>query len=122
MTTTCSRSTADASSPGIEPPPEVAAVLITGFDRLTLGARDVAARVTVDLNVRLRRLDGGALRPRPQLAIAGTKSENGGSPADRVLESLAAPEVSLSKYRVGVDALHRGGQPDLVEELFVPEH
>lgn len=98
----------------------MAAVLITSFDRLTLAARDVPARLTIDLDVRPARLVGTGVRLRPQLAITETKSEDGESPADRALERLGASQVALSKYRVGVDTLHRGGRPDEVEELFVP--
>lgn len=104
---------------GIEPPESIAATLTTEFDRLTLAARDVPARVTIDLGVRLGRLDGGAVSLRPELAIVETKSADGDSPADRALADLGAAQMSLSKYRVGIDMLDRAGPPDAVEELFV---
>lgn len=105
---------------GIEPPEELDAALITSFSRFTLAHRDGGARLTVDGDVRLSRLDGGALALRPDLLIAETKSEDGNSPADRVLAELQSPEVALSKYRTGAEALLRGGSAAETTDLFVP--
>jgi len=101
---------------GIEPPGELAPVLRTSFDRITLAAREGDARLTVDLGVTLARMDGEAVRLRDDLALVESKSEDGDSPADRVLAELGATSLSLSKYRTGIDALLRRDETGEVEE------
>jgi VTC domain len=90
---------------GLTPPAELAPVLRTCFDRITLAAAEGAARLTCDLGLRLTRMDGHGVRLRDDLVLVETKSEDGDSPADRALDERGAEEVSLSKYRVGVDLL-----------------
>ena len=57
------------------------------------------------------------------LALVETKSEDGDSPADGVLDELGAERIALSKYRTGVDALLRRDETGEVEadapQLFV---
>ena len=58
---------------------------------------------------------------RDGLVLAESKSENGDAPADRALRELGARDVSLSKYRTGIDALVRRdetGDLDGIRELF----
>ena len=50
-----------------------------------------------------------------------SKSEDGDAPADHALRELDAREVSLSKFRTGIDALVRRdttGDLDGIRELF----
>ena len=101
---------------GIKPPGELAPVLRTSFDRATLAAREGDARLTVDVGVTLARMDGEAVRLRDELALVESKSEDGDSPADRVLAELGATSLSLSKYRTGIDALLRRDETGEVEE------
>jgi VTC domain len=107
---------------GIEPPGDLHEVLRTTFDRVTLAAREGGARLTIDLGVTLATMDGGSVTMRDGLALAESKSEDGDSPADRALTELGARPVSLSKYRIGIDALvQRDESGDLAEvrSLFV---
>lgn len=56
---------------------------------------------------------------REGVILVETKSENGDSPADRVLAELGVEPISLSKYRVGmslVGGADGGSQPG--SELF----
>jgi hypothetical protein len=101
---------------GIEPPSELEEVLRTSFRRTTLAARDGGARLTIDRDVTLARMDGEAVRLRDGLALVETKSEDGESPGDRALAALGAREVSISKYRTGIDALVRRDETGEVEE------
>ena len=106
---------------GIEPPAEPAPVLRTRFERATLAHRDGSARVTIDFGVRLERPGGGSVAIRDGLVLVESKSEDGDAPADRALRELGAREVSLSKYRTGIDALVRRdatGELDGIRELF----
>jgi hypothetical protein len=106
---------------GIDPPGELLPILRTSFERVTLAPREGGARVTIDLDVTLERVGGEAVRLRDDLALVETKSEDGESPADRVLAELGAPSISISKYRTGIDALLRRDETgDLAEarELF----
>ena len=107
----------------IEPPDELDPILRTSFRRLTLAAREGDARLTVDLDVRLARMDGRSVRLREDRVLVETKSEDGDSPADHVLAGLSAEAASLSKYRAGIDALLRrdeSGDLDRTRELFGP--
>ena len=100
----------------IDPPGELEPVLRTSFDRITLAAREGDARLTVDLGVKLARLDGEAVGLRDDLALVESKSEDGESRADRVLAERGATPISLSKYRTGIDALLRRDETGEVEE------
>ena len=90
--------------------------LRTSFSRATLAAREGAERLTCDVDVRLRAPDGSAVGLRGDLVLLEAKSEEGDSPADRVLADMGVDPVSLSKYRVGialvgdVDAREQPGQ------------
>jgi hypothetical protein len=91
---------------GVEPSGALRATLRTAFDRVTLAARDDAARVTCDLGVTMERADDGRMtRIRDGLVLVESKSEDGDAPADRALADLGASPVSFSKYRVGIDLL-----------------
>jgi hypothetical protein len=108
---------------GIEPPSELEEVLRTSFRRITLAAREGGARLTIDRDVTLARMDGETVRLRDCLALVETKSEDGESPGDRALAGLGAQEVSISKYRTGIDALVRRdetGELAPARALFAP--
>jgi hypothetical protein len=108
---------------GIEPPSELEEVLRTSFRRTTLAAREGDARLTIDREVTLARMDGEAVHLRDGLALVETKSEDGESPGDRALAELGAQEVSISKYRTGIDALVRRdetGELGAARALFTP--
>jgi hypothetical protein len=100
----------------IEPPDELREVLRTTFDRVTLAAGEGGARLTIDLGVTLATMSGESVRIRDGLALLETKSEDGDSPADRLLAGLGARPVSLSKYRTGVDLLIRRDDSDDLAE------
>jgi len=106
---------------GIKPPSGLEPVLRTRFERVTLAHRRGSARVTIDFDVTLERLRGASVTIRDGLVLVESKSEDGDAPADRLLRRLGAREVSLSKYRTGIDALvcrDATGQLDGVRELF----
>jgi hypothetical protein len=107
---------------GIELPGALGPVLRTGFDRLTLAARDSPGRLTCDLGVAMERLDRRTTRIRDSLVLVESKSEDGRASADRVLAELGCPPISLSKYRVGIDLLverDRSGDLAQTRERFV---
>jgi hypothetical protein len=112
-------STLDAA--GIDPPARLDPVLRTQFERATLAHREGSARVTIDFGVTLGRPGGGSVTIRDGLVLVESKSEDGDAPADRALRKLGAREVSLSKYRTGIDALVRRdatGELDGIRQLF----
>jgi hypothetical protein len=90
---------------GIDAPRDLDPTLRTDFRRLTLSADEGGARLTCDRDLHLTRMDGEAVRMRPGLVLVETKSEDGGSRADRLLAEAGVEPLSLSKYRVGVDLL-----------------
>ena len=94
--------------------------LRTAFRRITLAARDTPARLTCDLGVRLAGTDGSAVSMSRELVLVETKSEDGRSPADRILEELGQDQISLSKYRVGMSLVGGapGGEPQPGSEHF----
>lgn len=83
--------------------------LITSFVRATFGAG--AARTTCDFGVHLSLPEGPATQLREDLCLVETKSEDGRSPADRLLDEIGAQPRSFSKYQTGIQALAKGG-PD----------
>ena len=106
---------------GVAPAPDLEPRLQTAFDRVTLAARDGSERVTADLGVRLSQLGDGAVSLRPELVVVETKSEDGAGAGDEAMAALGAEPVSLSKYRLGVDALLERddtGELDAVRGLF----
>jgi hypothetical protein len=108
---------------GIAPPDTLEPVLRTSFDRVALAAREGAARLTVDLGVRLASMEGAAVQLRDGLVLIETKSADGESAADSALRALGAQPIGLSKYRTGIDALLRRddtGELEAVRELFTP--
>lgn len=108
---------------GIEQPGELEPVLRTVFRRITLAAAEGGARVTCDLDLRLERMDGEALRLRPDLVLVETKSEGGDGRADRLLAEMGIAPRSLSKYRTGIDLLVEAdpsGDLRELRELFGP--
>lgn len=83
---------------------DLAPALSTAYERTTLVLD--AGRVTIDRDVRCATPDG-------RLAIVGgvvveTKSDRAGSSADRMLWSMGVRPVTISKYGVGMAALHPG--------------
>ena len=102
------------SDAGLDPPDRMSATLETRFHRITLAAREGSQRVTCDIGVLVSRPDGDAARLRDGVILVETKSEQGESPADRVLAELGLEPISLSKYRVGmslVGGADGGAQP-----------
>ena len=102
-------------------PPFLERALRTSFDRITLAARDDAARLTCDLGVAMQRPDGARAAIRDGRVLVESKSENGDAAADRILDELGCAEVSLSKYRTGIDVLverDRSDEADAIRPLF----
>ena len=96
-------------------------MLRTRFERATLAHREGSARVTIDFGVTLDQPGGDSVTIRDGLVLVESKSEDGEAPADRALRELGAREVSLSKYRTGIDAIVRRdatGELDDIRELF----
>jgi hypothetical protein len=109
---------------GVEAPrDELSPSLRTEFERVTLAPREGAERVTCDLGIRLERPGAGCAELLSGFVVVETKSQDGQSPADRVLEGLDAQSTSLSKYRTGVALLVPGAEdpdsPRAVEQYFV---
>lgn len=105
---------------GLEPPERMSVALRTQFRRITLAAREGSHRLTCDLGVELSGSGERAARMRDALVVVETKSEQGESPADRLLTAAGLEPISLSKYRVGVSLVggaDAGPQPgaDLFE-------
>ncbi|HEV2753965.1 MAG TPA: polyphosphate polymerase domain-containing protein [Solirubrobacteraceae bacterium] len=95
------RHRADRTAPeGLRP------VLTTSFERMTLAAREVPARLTCDALLRLARPDGDTAALAEGHRLLETKSSDGDSPADRALARAGVQDISLSKYRLGVGMLH----------------
>ncbi len=105
---------------GVAVPDELEASLISSFDRVTFAARRGSERLTCDLGVRLVSPDGPRAVMKGDLVLVETKSEDGESPADRLLTEMGEEPISLSKYRVGMSLVGAasgfGDQPG--RELF----
>jgi hypothetical protein len=106
---------------GLEVPDELERRLHSAFDRVTLSPREGSERLTCDLGVRLMSPDGRAAELRRDLVLVETKTEDGGSPADRHLRRRGIGTVSLSKYRVGMSLVGgaRTDWPQPGSEFFV---
>jgi hypothetical protein len=84
-------------------------VLATGYRRTTLYLPASRSRVTVDVDLGWTSLTRVADLKRPSLAIVETKTGSTPSAMDRLLWSRGHRPTRLSKYGVGMAALH----PDL---------
>jgi hypothetical protein len=89
---------------------EVGPALITSFRRVTFAARAVAARATCDFGVHFSLPDGPATQVRDDFCLIETKSEEGDSPADRLLADIGVQPRSFSKYQVGTQILTEGAR------------
>ena len=81
-------------------------VLVTGYRRTTLYLPASRSRVTVDLDLGWTSLTRVADLERPSLAIVETKTGSTPSAMDRLLWSRGHRPVRISKYGVGMAALH----------------
>ena len=90
---------------GKEPPEDLAAVLSTTFRRSTLSAREGGERVTIDVEVVLRAMDGRSVTLRDEFALIETKSKGGEGQVDAALAAAGDEPASISKYRLGVGLL-----------------
>ncbi|MBV8990424.1 MAG: polyphosphate polymerase domain-containing protein [Solirubrobacterales bacterium] len=99
--------------------------LRTAFTRVTLLPATDGQRITCDFDVRLERPGDGAAELRDGLIVVETKSEQGDSPADHLLEELGIEPAGISKYRSGISLLAPGAQdPETAEtaaRLFARE-
>jgi VTC domain len=87
---------------------ELHAALTTTYRRSTLVDLAIGYRVTIDTDLACQD-SSGRRAGIPGFAIMETKSANGSCPTDRVLWGTGFRPESVSKYAVGVAALH----PDL---------
>jgi VTC domain-containing protein len=87
---------------------EVGPALITSFTRVTFAAQTVAARATCDFGVHFSLHDGPSTQVRDDFCLVETKSEEGDSPADRLLAEIGVEARSFSKYQVGTQILTEG--------------
>lgn len=95
-------------------PDDLQSALTTSFQRVTIASSD-PARLTCDLQLRLRDADGRQAALRDDFLLLESKSPDGHSPADELLAQAGVEEVSLSKYRVGIALLQpfgSGQDPD----------
>jgi hypothetical protein len=81
-------------------------VLVTAYRRSTLLLPGAASRVTIDLDLGWTSLQAGGDLDRPDLAIVETKTGSTPSAVDRLLWSRGHRPVRISKYGVGMAALH----------------
>lgn len=81
-------------------------VLVTAYRRSTLLLPGSGARVTVDLDLRWTSLRTGSELERGGLAIVETKTGSTPSALDRSLWTHGQRPVRISKYGVGMAALH----------------
>jgi hypothetical protein len=86
-------------------PADLAPTLSTTYRRLTLSAREGTERVTLDLAVELRSMDGREVELRDGVVLVETKTGEGESRLDDELRSAGCEAISMSKYRLGVGLL-----------------
>jgi hypothetical protein len=79
--------------------------LVTGYRRSTLYIPSSGARATIDLGLELRTEDGRKL-VLPELAVVESKSAGGPTVVDKLLWRHGHRPDSISKYCVGLAALH----------------
>jgi hypothetical protein len=84
-------------------------VLVTTYRRTTLYLPGSGARVTVDVDLGWACPSGTVDLDRPSLVVVETKTGSTPSPVDRLLWSYGHRPVRMSKFGVGMAALH----PDL---------
>ncbi|GAA1547826.1 polyphosphate polymerase domain-containing protein [Nocardioides humi] len=84
-------------------------VLVTGYQRSTLFLPSSASRVTIDVDLGWTALGPQRELDRPSLAIVETKTGSTPSEVDRLLWRAGHRPTRISKYGVGMAALH----PDL---------
>lgn len=84
-------------------------VLVTGYQRSTLFLPASASRLTIDVDLGWTALTSRRSLDRPTLAVVETKTGSTPSAADRLLWQRGHRPVRISKYGVGMAALH----PDL---------
>jgi hypothetical protein len=118
----CVRGALDGA--GLVTPEDLTASLTTSFDRVTIAPRDGSERLTCDFGVRATGPDGETAAMKDDLVLVETKSEAGGSPADRELAKLEISPISLSKYRVGMSLVGAasGSEAPPGSELFNSAH
>jgi hypothetical protein len=93
---------------GRPPPAVMQPVLSTTYRRTTFVSGSGEMRLTCDVGL-VCRGGGGALRAGDAHVLVESKSMSpGGSAVDRLLRRLGVRETRVSKYAVGVGALHRG--------------
>ena len=86
-------------------PDDLEPTLRTTFRRATLAAHDGSERVTADVDLRLATPDGEAAAPLDGAVLVEAKSEDGDAPFDRLMQQTGIDEISLSKYRLGIERL-----------------
>lgn len=84
-------------------------VLVTGYQRSTLLLPESESRVTIDVDLGWTSLASYQDLDRPSLAIVETKTGSTPSAVDRLLWRAGHRPLQISKYGVGMAALH----PDL---------
>lgn len=89
--------------------PALRPVLVTGYRRSTLFLPASASRVTIDVDLGWTALSPRRDLDRPALAIVETKTGSTPSAVDRLLWQRGHRPARISKYGVGMAALH----PDL---------
>lgn len=99
--------TGEAGDPGS--PGELAATLVSRYERVTLHLPSTDARATIDTGLTWLTPDGDGERAVPGLAVVETKTGSTPSSLDRRLWRAGYRPVRLSKYGTGMAALH----PDL---------
>ena len=81
-------------------------VLVTRYRRSTLFLPGPDSRVTIDVDLSWTSLRNARAVNRPQLAVVETKTGSTPSAVDRLLWAAGHRPVRLSKYGVGLAALH----------------
>jgi hypothetical protein len=88
-----------------EPARDLAATLITLYERFTLAAREGGERATLDLSVELRSMDGREVELRDDHVLVETKTGERPGRLDDELRAAGCEPISISKYRLGVGLL-----------------
>ncbi len=91
----------------IDPPSGLSPVATTSYLRHTLVQRSGTARVTVDTGLVCGGAQGSNVETLPMWAVE-TKATTEGGTADRILWSLGARPLRMSKYCMAIAVLHPG--------------